>query len=168
MELITFFLGFPEHVLCIFSIYCVLIPQLACELPEGRSYLIHQEILNTDFFDSQESQAPLFNAGHLLCGLEALTQGGSEEKVTLKQTHMHAPVWLLTVSIFYRIKPKFLIKKFFFCLFAFSRAAPAAHRGSQARGLIGAVYAGLHQSHSNVGSEPCLQPTPQLMATPDP
>ena len=30
---------------------------------------------------------------------------------------------------------------FFFCLFAFSRAAPAAYEYSQARGLIGAVAA---------------------------
>ena len=54
----------------------------------------------------------------------------------------------------------------YFCLFAFSRAAPAAYGGSQARGLIRAVAAGLHQSHSNVGvgSEPHLRPTPPLMA----
>ena len=43
-----------------------------------------------------------------------------------------------------------------------------AHGGSQARGLIGVVAAGLHQSHSNVGSEPHLRPTPQLTTTPDP
>ena len=41
-----------------------------------------------------------------------------------------------------------------FCFVLFSRAAPAAHGGSQVRGLIGAVAAGLH--HSNAGSEPCL------------
>ena len=41
----------------------------------------------------------------------------------------------------------------FFCLF---RAAAAAHGGSQARGLIGAVVAGLYQSHSNARSEPHL------------
>ena len=35
---------------------------------------------------------------------------------------------------------------FFFCLFAFSRAAPAAYGGSQARGLIGVVAAGLRHS----------------------
>ena len=34
----------------------------------------------------------------------------------------------------------------FFGLFAFSRAAPSAYRGSQARGWIGAVAAGLRQS----------------------
>ena len=40
--------------------------------------------------------------------------------------------------------------------------------GSQARGLIGAVAAGLRQGHSNTESEPRLRPTPELMATPDP
>ena len=62
----------------------------------------------------------------------------------------------------------FLFFVFFFGLFAFSRAAPVAHGGSQARGLIGAVAAELHQSHSNAGSEPRLQPTPQLTAVLDP
>ena len=41
----------------------------------------------------------------------------------------------------------------FFGLFAFSRAAPMAYGGSQARDLIGAVG---------------RQPTPELTATPDP
>ena len=54
---------------------------------------------------------------------------------------------------------------FFFCLF---RATPMTYGGSQAKGRIGAVAARLRQSHSNLGSEPCLQPTPQFMATPDP
>ena len=57
---------------------------------------------------------------------------------------------------------------FFFCLFAISWVAPSAYGGSLARGQIGAVATSLHQSHSNVGSEPSLQPTPQLTATPDP
>jgi len=57
---------------------------------------------------------------------------------------------------------------FFFCLFAFSRAAPMAYGGSQARSLIGAVATGLHHSHNNAGSEPHLQPIPQLTAMPDP
>ena len=47
-------------------------------------------------------------------------------------------------------------------------AAPAAYGGSQARDPIGAVAAGLRQSHSNGGSEPHLPSTPQLTATPDP
>ena len=38
---------------------------------------------------------------------------------------------------------------------------PTEYGGSQARGRIGAVAAGLYHSHSNAGSEP-------LKATPDP
>ena len=53
------------------------------------------------------------------------------------------------------------------CLFAISWAAPWVYGGSQARGRIGATATRLRQSHSNTGSEPHLQPTPQLMATPD-
>ena len=49
----------------------------------------------------------------------------------------------------------------FFLSFSLSRATPTAYGGSQARGLMGAVATGLHQSHSHAGSEPCLQPTPQ-------
>ena len=40
----------------------------------------------------------------------------------------------------------------------------AAYGGSQARGRIGAVAAGLHHSHSNARSSPRLGPTPQLTA----
>ena len=56
---------------------------------------------------------------------------------------------------------------FFFFLLLF-RAAPTAPGRSQARGRIGTVATGLHHSHSNMGSEPRLRPTPQLMATLDP
>ena len=38
-----------------------------------------------------------------------------------------------------------------------------AYGDSQARGRIAAVAANLHHSHSNAGSEPYLQPTPQLI-----
>ena len=43
-----------------------------------------------------------------------------------------------------------------------------AYGGSQARGQTRAVAAGLHHSHSNMGSKPRLRPTAQLTATPDP
>ena len=56
---------------------------------------------------------------------------------------------------------------FFFSFFLF-RAARAAYGSSQARGRIRAAAASHSHSHSNSGSEPCLQPTPQFMATPDP
>ena len=62
----------------------------------------------------------------------------------------------------------YLLIFYFILFFVFSRAAPVAYGGSQARGLIGAVATGLHQSHCNTGSEPRLQTTPQLTATPDP
>ena len=65
----------------------------------------------------------------------------------------------------------FFVLSFVFLSFvvvvAISWAAPVAYGGSQARGPIGAVATGLRQSHSNAGSEPRLQPTPQLMGTPD-
>ena len=41
----------------------------------------------------------------------------------------------------------------FFCLFASSRAALTAYAASQARGLVGAIAASLHHSHSNARSE---------------
>ena len=62
----------------------------------------------------------------------------------------------------------FILFYVLFIYFLLFRAAPVAYGGSQARGPIGAVATGLHHSHSNVGSEPRLRPTPQLTATPDP
>ena len=53
-------------------------------------------------------------------------------------------------------------------LFFLFRAAPTPYGSYQARGWIGATAADLHHSHSNMGSEPHLQPTPQVTATPDP
>ena len=61
-----------------------------------------------------------------------------------------------------------LMKGVLFCFLSFFRAAYEAYGDSQAMGQIGAVAAGLHHSHSKMGSKPHLRPTPQLMATPDP
>ena len=36
-----------------------------------------------------------------------------------------------------------------FCFFCLFRATPEAHGGSQSRGPMGAIAAGLHHSHSN-------------------
>jgi len=47
---------------------------------------------------------------------------------------------------------------FFFVFLPFLGPLPTAYGGSQARGLIQAVVTGLHQSCSNKGSEPHLQP----------
>ena len=43
-----------------------------------------------------------------------------------------------------------------FIYFRLLRATPGAYGGSQARGPIGAVAAGLRHSRSKMGSEPCL------------
>ena len=61
----------------------------------------------------------------------------------------------------------FLFYFIYLFFFLFFRAIPTAYGGSQGRGLIGAVATSRRQSHSNAGSEPRLQPTPQLTATPD-
>ena len=53
---------------------------------------------------------------------------------------------------------------FFFLLF---RATTVAYGISKTRGRNWAGAAGLHHSHSNMGSEPCLQPISQLTAMPD-
>ena len=63
------------------------------------------------------------------------------------------------------VQTSFFFFVFFFCYFF--GPLPAAYGDSQARGPIGAAATGLRQSHSNAGSEPCLQPTPQLTAMPD-
>ena len=61
-----------------------------------------------------------------------------------------------------RIPSNQLYASFFF------RAVLTACGDSQARGLVGAVAAGLCHSHSNLGTELNLQPTPQLTAISDP
>ena len=62
----------------------------------------------------------------------------------------------------------FLFLFFLFCFFEGGGSIPPAHGSSQARGQIRPTAAGLHHSHSNKGSEPRMQPIPQLMATLDP
>ena len=61
------------------------------------------------------------------------------------------------------------VSLFFLFLFLFLfRATPMAYGSSQDRGLIRGIVAGLRHNHSNTGSEPCLQLTPQLSTMPDP
>ena len=56
----------------------------------------------------------------------------------------------------------------FFLLLFFFRAAPVAYGHSQSRCWIGAAADSPCHSHSNVGSEPRLPSTPQLMVMLDP
>ena len=53
-------------------------------------------------------------------------------------------------------------------MFLLFRAALVTNGSSQARGQIRATAASLHHSHSNMGSESHLWPTPLLTATPYP
>ena len=76
--------------------------------------------------------------------------------------------WSILSPIPHSLYYCFFLSLSFFFFFAFFRAAPVAYGGSQARGLIGPVAAGLCQSHSNARSKPHLWPTPQLTATLDP
>ena len=74
----------------------------------------------------------------------------------------------LSILLQVNLKPCLGFIIIIFCLFAISWVASAAYGGSQARGRIGAVATGLYHNHSNTGSEPHLQPIPQLTAMPDP
>ena len=92
------------------------------------------------------------------------------------ETHSHKILWENSAEIFFLIKKTQKLcacwcRDFFVCVcvfLSFFRAASVACGSFQARGLIGAVAAGLHHSHNNARSEPRLRPTPQLTATPDP
>ena len=53
------------------------------------------------------------------------------------------------------------------CIYLF-RAALMAYGSSHTRGQSELQPTGLHHSHSNMGSDPSLQPKPQLMAMLDP
>ena len=87
---------------------------------------------------------------------------------------LHYSDWPLSLkpSLLHDMPPRtlaecgvFIYLFIYFCLFM---AAPEACGSSQARGRIGSVAAGLHHSHSNTGSEPCLWPTSQFTAMLDP
>ena len=62
-------------------------------------------------------------------------------------------IWLVLLTYFKTSLHLFIY--LFIYLFIF-RALPTAYGTSQARDQIGAVAAGLHHSHSNSSSEPCL------------
>ena len=66
------------------------------------------------------------------------------------------------------VAARYSISFLIFFSFVFFRAVPTAYGSFQARGGFRAIAAGLHHSHSNVRSEPCLPPTLQLMATLNP
>ena len=58
-------------------------------------------------------------------------------------------------------------RKKLFYLYLLFRATTVAYGSLQAKGRMGATATGLHHSHSNMGSKPHLQPTPQLTTMPE-
>ena len=54
------------------------------------------------------------------------------------------------------VADRWCVVGFLLLLFVFFRVTPAAYGSSQARGLIGAIVAGLRHSLRNAGSEPSL------------
>ena len=62
----------------------------------------------------------------------------------------------------YNTNSFFVLFCFLFVYVCLFRAACMAYGGSQARGQIRAIAAGLRHSHSNMGPQLHLQPTPQL------
>ena len=91
----------------------------------------------------------------------------SAKKKKIRASLLHKIIQLMSGRD--RIFFSFLFFSFFlsFFFFFFLGLHPQ-HLGSQARGQIEAAAASLHHSHSHTGSEPCLQPLPQLKATSDP
>ena len=65
------------------------------------------------------------------------------------------------VHLFFFFSFLFFSSSSFFFFFLFRAKV---YGSSQARGGIGAAAVGLHHSHSNAGSNPCLWPTPQFTA----
>ena len=85
----------------------------------------------------------------------------------LSKFNMTSFKWL--VFLLYQSYKKICITQIIYIyIFWLFRATSVAYGSSQARGPVGAAAAGLHHSHSNTGSELCLQSIPRLMAMLDP
>ena len=74
----------------------------------------------------------------------------------------------LSLFLFYKFFCIIFCQIALFLVFLSFQGRTCGIGGSQARGPIGAIVASLCHSHSKAVSEPRLQPTPQLMATPAP
>ena len=110
--------------------------------------------------------APFFRRGNWAAEMTQISQSHKVEYWWNQDLNL----WKLNLEpiFFFLSLFAFCFLGLFVCLFCFFRATPEAYGGSQARGWIGTVASGRHHSHSNTRSEPRLQATPQLTATPDP
>ena len=89
---------------------------------------------------------------------------GPKKTKWINNWHMEIDSFIIYCFVIYMLLV--LLFTFFFFFFFLFRAAPKAYRSSQARDQIIATTVSLH--HSYLRSKPCLWPTPQLMAAPDP
>ena len=81
-----------------------------------------------------------------------------DKKFWIKNFTSKFQLHLVLFSVFVVVVVVVVVVVLSFCLF---RAVPVAYGGSQVGGPVGAVASSLHQSHSNLVSEPRLRPTPQ-------
>ena len=107
--------------------------------------------------EAQEFHITLFQVFHLRVTLFCFPLKGktARKKQTLKNKTLDMS-HSLAVGKWQQILC--LLFFIYFLFFGISWAAPMAYGGSQARGRIGAIAAGLRQSHSNAGSQPSLRP----------
>ena len=95
------------------------------------------------------------------CPRHRPVSGALRSSLIMKFIHLSLVQHFSYLSFFFL--PSSLPPSFFLPSFLLT-AVPAAYRGSQAQGWIGAAVAGLGHSRSNTGSEPHLWPMPQLVA----
>ena len=114
-----------------------------------------------DFYISQNDHHKSLNSHHLIKIQEKEKKEYKEKEkniLVMRSFRIYSLKFFSNIYLFI----------YLFIILSFSRAAHMAYGGSQARGLMGPVDASLCHSHSNAGSKPCMQPTPQLTAMPDP
>ena len=113
---------------------------------------------------SMRSRCHLWGVARVMVPILCMSKPRSRGGVTFPKQHslrrIRVKIQVQGVWLARLFSYSYFILFYLFCLFGISWAPPMAYGGSQARGQIGAVAAGLHQSYSNTGSVPCLQPTP--------
>ena len=134
------------------SFKCVLFCQVLLTSPgqNGKQY----GCINIYVWPFRKRRKALTCLLSLLSGTNCYLPGGGLFAIIQLSQGM---LWMFRYSFFF---------PFFF--FIFLGLHPWHNGGSQARCWIRALAPCLHHSHSNAGPEPHLQPTPQLMAMPDP
>ena len=137
----------------------------AMEVEEGQEGALPVRSEGTRYFLLSRSGTLALGAFSTITWEERQRVGMKTAESNLVPALLHPPAALPEVDL---SGPHKMFPFLFFLVFCLFRAAPVAYGDSQARGPSGATAASLHQSRSDIRSELHLQPTPQLMATPDP